>query len=119
MALWTASLLLNNYFQIQSSVIFVVHRIRSDHNEDATPDVLRDWISIAQKVHDYHSINSEILSSPPQRMTDENGPAHWTPLRFTHVIQLREEALDTARNMWADYVWVSEHVSFCSSFNFI
>ncbi|KAE8750935.1 hypothetical protein FOCC_FOCC002363 [Frankliniella occidentalis] len=79
--------------------------IRSDHNEDNTPDVLRDWISYAQKTYDYHSINSEILSSPPFRLGEETGPAHWTSLRFTHVIQLREEALETARQLWADFVW--------------
>ncbi|KAK3912749.1 Glycosyltransferase 25 family member [Frankliniella fusca] len=79
--------------------------IRSDHNEDNTADILRDWISSVQKNHDYHSISSEILSSPPFRLGEEMGPAHWTPLRFTHVIQLREEALETARQLWADFVW--------------
>lgn len=84
----------------------IVSRIRSDHNEDATPEVLREWISLAQRNYEYHSINSEILSSPPSRLADEEGVSHWTPLRFTHVIQLREEALETARQLWADFVWV-------------
>lgn len=79
--------------------------IRSDHNEDNTPEILRDWVSSAEKEYDYHSVNLEILSSPPHRIGDETGPAHWTPQRFTHVIQLREEALETARQLWADYVW--------------
>ena len=96
-----------DFLASQFYVLYTNYRIRSDHNEDATPEVLRDWISLAHKNYDYHSINSEILSSPPNRLKDEEGPAHWTPLRFTHVIQLREEALDTARQMWADYVWVS------------
>lgn len=81
-------------------------RFRSDHNEDGTAEVIRSWISLAQRKYDYHSINAEILSSPPARLGDETGPTHWTSLRFNHVIQLREEALETARQLWADYVWV-------------
>jgi hypothetical protein len=52
-------------------------------------------------------VNAELLSSPPERLPEEKGPAHWPSTRFTHIIQLREEALVTARQMWADYIWVS------------
>uniref|UniRef100_A0A8C1UDL9 procollagen galactosyltransferase n=1 Tax=Cyprinus carpio TaxID=7962 RepID=A0A8C1UDL9_CYPCA len=34
---------------------------------------------------------------------DESGPKHWTSLRYEHVMKLRQAALDTAREMWADY----------------
>ena len=47
-----------------------------------------------------------MLSSPPERHNDETGPSHWSPKRFTHMIQLREEALRAARYIWADYIWV-------------
>lgn len=46
---------------------------------------------------------------------DESGPKHWTNLRYEHVMKLRQAALDTAREMWADYFLVhrlkSERVS--------
>lgn len=37
---------------------------------------------------------------------DENGPKHWIDLRYEHVMKLRQAALDTARQMWADYFLV-------------
>ncbi|XP_067012190.1 glycosyltransferase 25 family member [Anabrus simplex] len=77
--------------------------VRSDHNEDNTLEILRKWLSSVEG--SYHSVNAELLSSPPTRLGDEDGPAHWTPSRFTHIIQLREEALVAARQMWTDYIW--------------
>lgn len=37
---------------------------------------------------------------------DESGPKHWTNLRYEHVMKLRQAALETAREMWADYFLV-------------
>lgn len=37
---------------------------------------------------------------------DESGPKHWTNLRYEHVMKLRQAALETAREMWADYILV-------------
>lgn len=37
---------------------------------------------------------------------DEDGPKHWSDLRYEHVMKLRQAALDTARQMWADYFLV-------------
>lgn len=82
-----------------------LYRVRSDHNEDRTLEILKIWLSSVEG--HYHSINAELLSSPPVRLPEEKGPAHWPSSRFTHVIQLREEALAAARHMWADYILVS------------
>lgn len=38
---------------------------------------------------------------------DEQGIADWTPMRFEHVIKLREKILDHARKIWSDYLFVS------------
>jgi len=36
-----------------------------------------------------------------------NGSAlKWTEERFKHIINLKEEALNKGREIWADYVWV-------------
>nr|CAD7457393.1 unnamed protein product [Timema tahoe] len=78
-------------------------RIRSDHNEDKTLEILKKWLSSLDGY--YHSINAELLSSPPERLKDETGPANWPSSRFTHIMQLREEALMSARQAWADYIW--------------
>lgn len=37
---------------------------------------------------------------------DEVGPKHWNNLRYEHVMKLRQAALDTAREIWADYILV-------------
>lgn len=38
---------------------------------------------------------------------DEMASTDWSPQRFTHVIELMEEALNFARISWADYLFVS------------
>ncbi|KAG0425805.1 hypothetical protein HPB47_027047, partial [Ixodes persulcatus] len=35
---------------------------------------------------------------------DENGVQKWTAERYWHVIRLREEALNLARSLWADFI---------------
>lgn len=87
-----------------------MYRVHSDHNEDRTLEILKLWLSSVEG--QYHSINVELLSSPPERLAEEKGPAHWPSSRFTHIIGLREEALVAARQMWADYIWVSVHLAF-------
>ena len=39
---------------------------------------------------------------------DEDGPKHWTDLRYEHVMKLRQAALEAAREMWADYFMVGK-----------
>lgn len=39
---------------------------------------------------------------------DEESLAHWSKSRFRHVISLREMALNYARNVWADFLFVRE-----------
>ncbi|KAG8225161.1 hypothetical protein J437_LFUL002861, partial [Ladona fulva] len=77
--------------------------IRSDHNEDQTLEVLKTWLESSQS--SYHSTNIILTDSPPGRHPDEKGLGHWPQSRFKHVIQMREEALEYARKIWADYIW--------------
>ncbi|CAB3365137.1 Hypothetical predicted protein [Cloeon dipterum] len=77
--------------------------IRSDHNEDNTLKILRLWLSSVERL--YHSINTELRSSNPKRFIDESSPTQWSPLRFDHLIKLKEEALVYARHAWADFIW--------------
>ncbi|XP_071446637.1 glycosyltransferase 25 family member [Hetaerina americana] len=77
--------------------------LRSDHNEDGTLDVLKKWLNAVQS--SYHWANVVLSTSVPNRFPDEKGPAHWSNSRFDNVIRLREEALETARKLWADYLW--------------
>ena len=39
---------------------------------------------------------------------DEKGPWDWSKQRFENVISLRQQALQTARERWADYLLVSQ-----------
>jgi len=85
----------------------LIDRIRSDHNEDNTPAILRTWSRKIDDAGKYHSISSQIVDAPPFRQSDQgNSPVPWTSKRFRHVIRLKEEALRVAKRLWADYIWV-------------
>lgn len=92
--------------------IFVDFRIRSDHNIDNTVEILNKWInSVSEK---YHSIDFE-SSDDNIDFSDSKGIAHWSEDRFSHIIGLRESALNYARNKWADYYLVISLFRFFSS----
>ncbi|KAF5289156.1 hypothetical protein FQR65_LT02046 [Abscondita terminalis] len=74
--------------------------LRSDHNIDNSIQLLKLWI---EKVHNqYHSISTNFVHN--KAYDDEIGPAHWSHMRYNNVISLREEALNYARKIWADYL---------------
>uniref|UniRef100_A0A673J5T7 procollagen galactosyltransferase n=1 Tax=Sinocyclocheilus rhinocerous TaxID=307959 RepID=A0A673J5T7_9TELE len=63
--------------------------------------ILREWLINVQ--HFYHYVEWR-PQEEPSVYEDESGPKHWTSLRYEHVMKLRQAALDTAREMWADYL---------------
>ncbi|KAF6727439.1 Procollagen galactosyltransferase 2 [Oryzias melastigma] len=73
----------------------------TDHNVDNTTAMLREWLRKAQQV--YHFVEWRPMEEP-RSFTDEWGPKHWPPSRFNHVMKLRQAALRTARERWADYI---------------
>jgi len=83
---------------------FLFCRIRSDHNIDNSTLILNKWLKTSGAV--YHSVNVKI-DNDSTKYDDESGPAHWPHSRFQHIVQLRESALQTARDSWADYIWVN------------
>ncbi|KAM6957659.1 procollagen galactosyltransferase 1 [Aplochiton taeniatus] len=74
--------------------------VATDHNEDNTTDILRDWLVKVQNVYHYVEWRPQEV---PIHYEDEDGPKQWTNLRYAHVMKLRQAALDSAREMWADY----------------
>lgn len=77
--------------------------IRSDHNKDDTIHILEEWV--AQNKHSYHSCDVKLKKSSPKYYTGETRGTEWGYDRFTHVMQLKDEAMNQARHMWADYIW--------------
>ncbi|KAK4877567.1 hypothetical protein RN001_010073 [Aquatica leii] len=74
--------------------------LRSDHNIDNSIELLKLWV---EDVHDqYHSIKTNFVED--KSYSDETGPTHWSSSRYDNVISLREEALNYARTIWADYL---------------
>ena len=43
---------------------------------------------------------------------DQTSDCHWSEERFKHVIQLRQQGLEHARNSWSDFVFVSSPNAF-------
>lgn len=75
--------------------------IRSDHNTDRSITILKTWIeSVKNKYHSVYTEFEEHQKSYP----GEQGIAHWTDNRFTHVMNTREAALNSAKKIWADYL---------------
>lgn len=98
-----------DYVKMLTHTLFICSRIKSDHNEDATPDILRAWENEVAEWGKYHSVIVSITDSPPQRQKDQGEtPVAWTPERFRHVIRLKEEAIKLATKLWADYIWVRQ-----------
>ena len=98
--------------------VLVYYRIRTDHNEDNSGEILRAWAKDVE-THGYHSISVETIDSPPFRQSDQaESPLQWTPKRFRHVIRLKEAAVTVAKKIWADYIWVFSSTSSFFSFSF-
>uniref|UniRef100_A0A6B2EBA8 Putative glycosyltransferase 25 family member n=1 Tax=Phlebotomus kandelakii TaxID=1109342 RepID=A0A6B2EBA8_9DIPT len=76
--------------------------IRSDHNADASLEIVDEWLSVMRS--QYHSVHYTSNASEVLRPT-ESSPTHWPPERFLDVIAQKEEALRVAREIWADYVF--------------
>ncbi|CAG06095.1 unnamed protein product, partial [Tetraodon nigroviridis] len=77
--------------------------VATDHNKDNTTAILRSWLIQVQ--NDYHYVEWR-PDDKSSAFADETGPKHWNNLRYEHVMKLRQAALDTAREIWADYLLV-------------
>lgn len=82
----------------------LLFRIRSDHNEDNSIDIINEWLKHVEPL--YHSVNKQ-LDSDTQRHQNETSPFEWPQPRFHHLINLKEQAMNDAKQMWADYIFVS------------
>ncbi|RVE75618.1 hypothetical protein OJAV_G00000490 [Oryzias javanicus] len=79
--------------------------VATDHNIDNTTAILRDWLIQVQKFYHYVEWRPQ---EEPSRFTDEVGPKHWNNLRYEHVMKLRQAALNTAHEIWADYLLMTD-----------
>ncbi|XP_078285634.1 procollagen galactosyltransferase 1-like [Rhinoraja longicauda] len=75
--------------------------IATDHNVDNTTAVMREWLVNVQRF--YHSIEWRPLDEP-KSYPDETGPKHWPDSRYEYLMRLRQAALKSARERWADYI---------------
>lgn len=78
-------------------------RLRTDHNEDKTLDILYVWL--IKHSNKYHNVDFEYENNT--RRASETSQTHWTDERYLDVIRMKEEALNYGRKIWADYVLVS------------
>ncbi|MEQ2295960.1 Procollagen galactosyltransferase 1 [Ameca splendens] len=79
--------------------------VATDHNMDNTTAILRDWLIQVQNYYHYVEWRPE---DEPSAFEDEIGPKHWNNLRYEHVMKLRQAALNTAREIWADYLLMAD-----------
>ena len=75
----------------------------TDHNIDNSREILEVWLAKVQSL--YHSIHYQYDESKKLRKGETN-VTHWPDERFKDIIKLKENALEYARQSWADYVFV-------------
>lgn len=75
--------------------------VATDHNVDNTTALLREWLINVQT--QYHYVEWRPMDEP-RSYPDEEGPKHWSSTRYEYVMKLRQAALKSARDMWADYI---------------
>lgn len=88
----------------------LIFRLRTDHNEDQTIEVLYQWLYKWSKA--YHHVDIEYDNTTQQRQS-ETSPTQWSDERYLDVIRMKEEALNYGRKIWADYIFVSAILSVC------
>uniref|UniRef100_A0A7G3ADG3 Putative glycosyltransferase 25 family member-like protein n=1 Tax=Lutzomyia longipalpis TaxID=7200 RepID=A0A7G3ADG3_LUTLO len=86
--------------------------IRSDHNADASLEIVEEWLKDARSW--YHSIHYSSNVSEAMR-PEEVSPTHWPLERFRDVIAMKEEALRVGREIWADYVFFLDADTFLTN----
>uniref|UniRef100_A0A8C4WZZ5 Glycosyl transferase family 25 domain-containing protein n=1 Tax=Eptatretus burgeri TaxID=7764 RepID=A0A8C4WZZ5_EPTBU len=75
--------------------------IATDHNEDNTSAVLSEWVHKARALYLSVTLYDK---TQPRFYVNEWGSKHWTAERYETVMRLRQEALNAAHAMHADYV---------------
>ncbi|MEE6509671.1 hypothetical protein FKM82_027272 [Ascaphus truei] len=75
--------------------------VATDHNLDNTTGLLREWLINVQS--QYHHVEWR-PQEQPRWYQDEEGPKHWSRARYEYIMKLRQAALTSAREMWADYI---------------
>lgn len=65
--------------------------------------MLDEWTTNVR--HMYHRVILQ-HEQEPIVYSDADGPNHFTEQRFLKLLQLRQNALQEARNQWADYILV-------------
>ena len=80
------------------------HRFRSDHNEDNTIEIIDAWLNKVSNL--YHEVNFKYESQPKIRQTEKTA-TDWPIERHKNVIDLKEEGLNYARQVWSDFVLVN------------
>ncbi|XP_034938620.1 glycosyltransferase 25 family member [Chelonus insularis] len=88
--------------------------IQSDNNIDNSIEILKVWLK--QHQSKYHSINT-ILDETSTGLESEEGVASWPIARFNHIIELRENILNYARKIWADYLLMLDADVFLTNSN--
>ncbi|XP_011498095.1 PREDICTED: glycosyltransferase 25 family member isoform X2 [Ceratosolen solmsi marchali] len=91
------------FVNIYLELLTEYYGIRSDNNIDNTIKILNTWLK--EQGSNYFSVNVT-MDPKTQGHEDEKGIADWTPSRFEHIIKLREEVLNYARKIWADFIFM-------------
>lgn len=74
--------------------------------------MLEKWVE--DHALEYNGIHLYTNKTSGEFHLDEDVSTHWSPMHFEHVIQLRQQALEHLRQLWADFVFVCTYgINYC------
>jgi len=76
--------------------------IRSDHNVDNSTSILREWLN---NVVGFYDKTNVFFNDTQDGYVGEDLMTAWPNKRMATLMRLRQESLDYARSVWADYVF--------------
>lgn len=76
--------------------------VRTDHNVDNSSGILKEWLDNVENL--YNQVNV-FLNDTQGGYEGEQNTQDWPDARFHSVMQIKEEAFDFARAIWADFIF--------------
>ncbi|KAF0289007.1 Glycosyltransferase 25 family member [Amphibalanus amphitrite] len=77
--------------------------VASDHNQDRSAEILLTWLERYGPL--YSSVKAAVNTSSPPLRPDEHSAVHMSPGRLRAVADMKQEALQTARQLSIDLIW--------------
>ncbi|XP_046977136.1 glycosyltransferase 25 family member isoform X2 [Vanessa cardui] len=80
--------------------------IHTENNYDETDEILHKWAEKYKNLYHSFHLYSHVSSGSGEKEGDNEVKVFWDTVQYKHVSKLREEALNYARDIRADYIFM-------------